>query len=387
MERGRENGLLKISELAKATGTRVSTLKYYVKEGLVQPVSKTSHNMAYYHPDCVARVQLIKSLQRNHYYPLSVIKRMLTDSDADDAEIALLDVIHKADYRSSGKRYSFSEAVKMTRLSRDQVERVVDSALIRPETDGKRCTFSDTDIQVLLLIRRRIDVGIPFEESVSAFRIYLDSLQSAVQSDVDAFISSAMMVRMPSTEEAVRMITVSDDTLDSFIKMKRQELNRVYGSERLEDLTRFSRDLGAALERIADFLNETGAADDAERCRRAIATEPEENGEIALRYYHSVINSMRGKLVTSIAVCSQGHAYFCDLRVEREVWNEATILPLLLHYAWMRLAPSLLDGSDYADASESALRSVARGSRKRTPDTSIERFIETVKGIGDYHEQ
>ena len=34
--------LLKISQLAKATDTNVTTLKYYVKEGLIQPVFKTT---------------------------------------------------------------------------------------------------------------------------------------------------------------------------------------------------------------------------------------------------------------------------------------------------------------------------------------------------------
>ncbi|MPN08813.1 hypothetical protein SDC9_156098 [bioreactor metagenome] len=33
--------------------------------------------MSYYHPDCAGRIQLIRSLQKDHYYPLGVIKRML----------------------------------------------------------------------------------------------------------------------------------------------------------------------------------------------------------------------------------------------------------------------------------------------------------------------
>ncbi len=48
--------LMKIGELAKATGTNVSTINFYIKEGLIQAASKTSPNMAYYHTDCIARV-------------------------------------------------------------------------------------------------------------------------------------------------------------------------------------------------------------------------------------------------------------------------------------------------------------------------------------------
>lgn len=66
--------LLKISQLAKATDTNVTTLKYYVKEGLIQPVFKTTKNMAYYSHDCIQRVNMIRSLQKEHFYPLAVIK-------------------------------------------------------------------------------------------------------------------------------------------------------------------------------------------------------------------------------------------------------------------------------------------------------------------------
>ena len=73
MKKNATTDLLKIGDLAKATNTNVSTIKFYVKEGLIQPACKTGPNMAYYSADCIARVQLIKSLQKEHYYPLSVI--------------------------------------------------------------------------------------------------------------------------------------------------------------------------------------------------------------------------------------------------------------------------------------------------------------------------
>ena len=63
------NGLLKIGELARSSGVSLSTVKYYVKEGLVEIAKKTSRNMAYYHPDSVRRVLLIRSLQKERFYP------------------------------------------------------------------------------------------------------------------------------------------------------------------------------------------------------------------------------------------------------------------------------------------------------------------------------
>lgn len=79
------NGLLKVGELARQADTSLSTVKFYVKEGLIRPVLKTGRNMAYYDPSCIETIQLIRTLQRERYYPLSVIKRLAPVGDAGAA--------------------------------------------------------------------------------------------------------------------------------------------------------------------------------------------------------------------------------------------------------------------------------------------------------------
>jgi DNA-binding transcriptional MerR regulator len=54
---------LKISELAAAAGVPVATVRHYLREGLLPEPEKTSRNMAYYPPQLVERIQLIKQLQ------------------------------------------------------------------------------------------------------------------------------------------------------------------------------------------------------------------------------------------------------------------------------------------------------------------------------------
>ncbi|HEX2414149.1 MAG TPA: MerR family transcriptional regulator, partial [Thermoleophilaceae bacterium] len=61
-----QNGLLKMKELAEASGVSAGTIKHYLREGLLgsgADVVKTSRNMAYYPPDYVERIKLIKQLQ------------------------------------------------------------------------------------------------------------------------------------------------------------------------------------------------------------------------------------------------------------------------------------------------------------------------------------
>ena len=58
--------LLKISELVKSAQVPVTTIHYYVQEGLITPPTKTSRNMAYYDAECIQEIQLIRELQTKH---------------------------------------------------------------------------------------------------------------------------------------------------------------------------------------------------------------------------------------------------------------------------------------------------------------------------------
>src|SRR4029078_7726486 len=77
------NGLLKISELAERSGVPVATIRHYLREELLPEPVKTSRNMAYYPPEFVDRIRLIKQLQEERFMPLRVIRGLL---DRDDAE-------------------------------------------------------------------------------------------------------------------------------------------------------------------------------------------------------------------------------------------------------------------------------------------------------------
>ena len=61
------------------------TIKHYLREGLLPEPVKTSRNMAYYPPEFVERIKLIKQLQEERFMPLKVIKAML-DEDPERAE-------------------------------------------------------------------------------------------------------------------------------------------------------------------------------------------------------------------------------------------------------------------------------------------------------------
>jgi DNA-binding transcriptional MerR regulator len=74
--------MLKMSELAERSGVSPGTIRYYLREGLLgdgEDVLRTSRNMAYYPPEYVERIVLIKRLQEERFMPLRVIRSALRE--------------------------------------------------------------------------------------------------------------------------------------------------------------------------------------------------------------------------------------------------------------------------------------------------------------------
>ena len=80
--RQRSRELLKISELAERADVPVATVRHYLREGLLPEPVKTSRNMAYYPPEFVERIRLIKQLQEERFMPLRVIRELLENEEA-----------------------------------------------------------------------------------------------------------------------------------------------------------------------------------------------------------------------------------------------------------------------------------------------------------------
>ena len=87
-------GMLKISELAERSGVSAGTVKHYLREGLLggrDQIVRTSRNMAYYPPEFVERIRLIKRLQEERFLPLRLIKDVLDDDPERAARLVELE--------------------------------------------------------------------------------------------------------------------------------------------------------------------------------------------------------------------------------------------------------------------------------------------------------
>lgn len=77
---------LAISELEEITGIPKTTIRYYIREGLIAPHIRTGKTMAYYTEEEVRRLELIKRLREKERMPIKFIKDELARFDAEGAQ-------------------------------------------------------------------------------------------------------------------------------------------------------------------------------------------------------------------------------------------------------------------------------------------------------------
>jgi DNA-binding transcriptional MerR regulator len=145
-------GLLKMSELAERSGVSAGTIKHYLREGLLPEPVRTSRNMAYYPPEFVERIRLIKRLQQGRFMPLKIIKGMI---DADPGRAAALleledRILERAAAQREGARISAAEARRRYELPQNVLDRLAELEVLTPTTRG----YDADDVKIIEAISR-----------------------------------------------------------------------------------------------------------------------------------------------------------------------------------------------------------------------------------------
>jgi DNA-binding transcriptional MerR regulator len=146
--------LLKISELAERSGVPVATIRHYLREGLLPEPVKTSRNMAYYPPEFVDRIRLIKQLQEERFMPLRVIRELLERGDAEPERLqAMLDLEDRILERALAgerERVPSDEVRDRYDIPRDVLDRLAELGILSPNGVG----YSPSDVRIIEAITR-----------------------------------------------------------------------------------------------------------------------------------------------------------------------------------------------------------------------------------------
>ncbi len=146
-----QNGLLKMKQLAEQSGVSAGTIKHYLREGLLPDPVKTSRNMAYYPPEFVERIRLIKQLQEERFMPLKLIRSMLEDDPERAAALVELEdrILEKARQRE-GSRVSGAELRRRYDIPKEVLDRLGELGVLTPTGRG----YARRDVEIVEAISR-----------------------------------------------------------------------------------------------------------------------------------------------------------------------------------------------------------------------------------------
>ena len=225
--------MLRMGELARASGVSAATIKHYLREGLLPEPVKTSRNMAYYPAEFVDRIKLIKQLQEERYMPLRVIKDLL-DEDPQRARalIELGDRLLEHALAGERERVSAAEVRDRYEIPQEVLDRLAQLEVLTPDEEG----YSPTDVHIIEAISRFRAGG--YEERIG-FTVYdtlryKEAMASLVKQEVDVLMERLAGEMDP--DDAMALIEAGNQPLNDLLaamhtKSLVAELERRRGSD------------------------------------------------------------------------------------------------------------------------------------------------------------
>ncbi len=209
-----EKQLLRMGELAEASGVPAPTIKHYLREGLLPEPVKTSRNMAYYPPEFVDRIRLIKRLQEERFMPLKAIKSVLDEGpDRAEAMLELEDRILDRALAGERARTSAAEVRKRYGVPKEVLDKLAELEVLTPNSRG----YSPSDVTIIEAISRFRAGG--YDEQIG-FTVYdtlryKTALEELVRQEVDIVMNR--LAGEVSPERVVEMLEAGSQPLKDLI--------------------------------------------------------------------------------------------------------------------------------------------------------------------------
>ncbi|HEX6665318.1 MAG TPA: MerR family transcriptional regulator [Solirubrobacterales bacterium] len=206
--------LLRMGELAEASGVPVPTIKHYLREGLLPEPVKTSRNMAYYPPEFVERIRLIKRLQEERYMPLKAIRKVLEEDPARaSAMLELEDQILDRALAGERSRTSAAEVRKRYGVPGEVLDRLEEIEVLTPNSRG----YSPSDVTIIEAISRFRAGGYDEEIGFTVYDTlrYKKALEELVRQEVEVVMERLAGEVPPET--VVEMLEAGSQPLKDLI--------------------------------------------------------------------------------------------------------------------------------------------------------------------------
>ncbi|RMF25227.1 MAG: MerR family transcriptional regulator [Deltaproteobacteria bacterium] len=220
---------LTISTLAKRAGVSRATVTHYVALGLLPKPTKTARNMAYYDPECVERIELIRELQRKRRLPLTDVKRLL-DEHGDGALHAIVAETKQMERFVEGwlsaksRTVSRDELIKASGLSREDLDELERMGLLERSADGRYDSVSE-DLAVAVGRMQREGLSAELGFDVADVDMYRRTIERFVGREIELF-NRRVLGRVPASKSRALVLAALEGAEKVWVAVRRRVLLR-----------------------------------------------------------------------------------------------------------------------------------------------------------------
>ncbi len=229
-------GLLKMRDLAERSGVSAGTIKHYLREGVLgddEGIVRTSRNMAWYPPEFVERIKLVKRLQEERFMPLRLIKSVMDRGPEQAAAMVEVEdrILERALAEQPGERLSKAHARERYGVPQNVLDRLAEIRVLTPDRRG----YDRDDVQIIEAISRFRASGYDEALGFTVFDTlrYREALQPLVEDEVRTLLDR-LAGEVP-VERAAGIIASGAEPLRDLIgamhaKLLLAELRRQHGA-------------------------------------------------------------------------------------------------------------------------------------------------------------
>ena len=140
----------RIDELGQRSGLSVDTIRYYQREGLLEPPIRKGRT-AVYGPTHLHRLEQIRDLQAKHL-SLAAIRGLLTTERLGLAESL---------FAAGEGDYTPTQLATAAGVERDLIDELARAGVLQEPEELGRESYDDADLRMLAAVRRMLELGLP----------------------------------------------------------------------------------------------------------------------------------------------------------------------------------------------------------------------------------
>ena len=166
----------RIDDLARRSGLSVDTIRFYQREGLLEPPVRRGRT-AVYGPTHLHRLEQIRDLQARHL-SLAAIRGLLSTQRLGLAESL---------FAAGEGDYTRAQLASNADVDRDLIDELERAGVLQSPEELGRESFDDADLRLLTAVRRMLDLGLPRALVVRMCEVYATSFAAMQQQVLELF--------------------------------------------------------------------------------------------------------------------------------------------------------------------------------------------------------